>query len=365
MDSGIGGRADFSELRYGQCWEDTDTLLEGLAVSPGDVCLSIASAGDNTLALLTREPCRVLAVDVSAAQMASLELRIAAFRHCSHPQMLELLGLSDSSRREALYRHCRHDLSDPARDFWDRRLHLIRAGSCRSGRMERYLALFHRRLLPLVHPRARIDALFGARSAAGRQAYFESHWNTWRWRALCGAFFSRAVMGRLGRDPEFFRYCDAPVGQWFLARLRRAMTVLEPRENPYLRWILTGEHADGLPFAFRRENFDAIRGRLDRIELHRCSLERLLDACAPRSLDRCNLSNIFEYMAPAQYAAVLERLARAVRPGGRLVYWNLLVPRRRPAELAGALQPLGDIARRLHARDRTFFYRDFVVEQVT
>ena len=52
MHSEVADRTDFSIVRYAQVWEDADVLLEALDVQPGDTCLSIASAGDNTLALL-------------------------------------------------------------------------------------------------------------------------------------------------------------------------------------------------------------------------------------------------------------------------------------------------------------------------
>src|SRR5215471_7796461 len=80
MGSEVAAKADFSGVRYAQCWEDADVLLEALDVQPGDTCLSIASAGDNALALLTRRPARVIALDLSPAQLACLELRIAAYR---------------------------------------------------------------------------------------------------------------------------------------------------------------------------------------------------------------------------------------------------------------------------------------------
>ncbi|MDE7297020.1 MAG: BtaA family protein, partial [Clostridia bacterium] len=40
----------FSLLRYANCWEDTDILLEGLQIRENEVGLSVASGGDNTLA---------------------------------------------------------------------------------------------------------------------------------------------------------------------------------------------------------------------------------------------------------------------------------------------------------------------------
>src|ERR671929_883470 len=82
---------DGSAIRYGQCWEDADILLAGLDIQPGDACLSIASAGDNTLAMLSRSPQRVIALDLSPAQLACLELRVAAYRALTHPEMLTLL----------------------------------------------------------------------------------------------------------------------------------------------------------------------------------------------------------------------------------------------------------------------------------
>ena len=57
-DVAAGVQADFSIIRYAQCWEDADVLLAGLAVQPGDVCLSIGSGGENSLSLLTRDPAR-------------------------------------------------------------------------------------------------------------------------------------------------------------------------------------------------------------------------------------------------------------------------------------------------------------------
>ena len=48
MRSEASERADFSGIRYAQCWEDSDVLLAALEPGPGKRCLSIASAGDNT-----------------------------------------------------------------------------------------------------------------------------------------------------------------------------------------------------------------------------------------------------------------------------------------------------------------------------
>ena len=40
--SDIEQRAAFDLVRYAQCWEDADVLLEALEVKEGETCLSIA-----------------------------------------------------------------------------------------------------------------------------------------------------------------------------------------------------------------------------------------------------------------------------------------------------------------------------------
>jgi S-adenosylmethionine-diacylglycerol 3-amino-3-carboxypropyl transferase len=359
MPSEIASHADFSAIRYAQCWEDADVLLEALDVQPGDVCLSIASAGDNSLALLTRQPKRVIAVDLNPSQLACLELRVAAYRCLEHRELLALVGCSPSSRRAAIYARCRKALSDEARKFWDAHPAEIAAGIGSAGKFEHYFALFRHWVLPLAHTQRRVSQLL--QGGAARREFYDRVWDSWRWRLLFHLFFSRFVMGRLGRDPSFFRYVEGSVAERILARARYALRELDPAGNPYLQWILTGRHTTALPFALRSENFATIRANLDRLEWRCRPLEEMLQ---PRTYDRINLSDIFEYMSPTASGELLENLARAGRPGARLVYWNMLAPRHRPEHLADRLRPLPELTERLFRTDKAFFYSALVVEEV-
>ena len=77
-EASVRTRASFRFVRYASVWEDADILCEALAPrAGGGRLLSIASGGDNALALLTLDPAEVVAVDLSTAQLACLELRIA------------------------------------------------------------------------------------------------------------------------------------------------------------------------------------------------------------------------------------------------------------------------------------------------
>lgn len=355
---------DFSDIRYGQCWEDADILLEALDIRPGDVCVSIASAGDNTLALIGRGPAEVIAIDLSPAQLACLELRIAAYRALGHHELLELIGSRPSRRRAQLYQRCRSQLASATRSFWDSRADAIAGGIGGSGKFERYLGTFREVVLPLVHSRARIRELLLPKSVEDRREFYSRRWDNRRWRLLFSIFFSRFAMGRLGRDPRFLAHVEGSVADRIMARVWHGVTVLDPACNPYLHWILTGQHGEALPYALRPENFDAIRDGLDHLELRRQSLEDFLAGADPASIDRFNLSDVFEYMPGDACEELLAQAVKVSRPGARLAYWNLLVPRHRPARMAATLRSLTSLSSRLHENDKTFFYGDFVVEEV-
>ena len=362
--SEIASQADFKHIRYAQVWEDPEILLRGLDTQPGDHCLSVASAGDNALALLTCNPERVFAIDLNPSQIACLELRCAAIQTLSHHEFLEILGSRPSTRRPELYRRSRSLLSGNTRDVWDLQPSLIAAGIATGGRFENYFAVFRKQILPWIHHRKTIEALLEPRSPADRLDFFETTWNTVRWRTMFRCFFSRFVMGRLGRSPAQFRYVEGSIGNRILARVRHALVELDPSQNPWLHWILLGEHRDVLPLAWQPKNFEIIRQNLPNLQWGVDSIENFLTNIEPGALNKFNLSDIFEYMSEENYRALLEKILSRSRNGARLAYWNMMVPRTRPLSLANRLHPMNTLAEQLFWQDRAFFYSRFVLEEV-
>lgn len=358
---GIEERAAFHFIRYASVWEDADILCEALApAATGGRVLSIASAGDNALALLTLDPREVVTVDVSEAQLAALALRVAALRALEPPALHAFLGVLPDDRRLATYAALRRALPAYARDFWDAHPAAVAGGVIHAGRFERYLRLFRRRVLPLVHGRRRIERLLDQDTLDDQARFYGEEWDTWRWRLVFRAFFGRFVMGRLGRDPAFFEHVDGSVGDRILARTRHALTAIPVRTNPYLTYIMTGNYAPAaLPRYLRPEHAAAIRARLDRLTLVPGVAESV-----PGPFDAFNLSDIFEYMDADTHRRVYEALASRAAPGARLAYWNLLAPRGPTPGVAGRVRPLPELAKTLHARDRAWFYQAFHVDEV-
>ena len=157
-EDSIETRVSLDVVRYANCWEDADILCEGLRVRPGTRVISIASAGDNSLALLA-EGAEVVAADLSSAQLACLELRCAAFRNFEYSEVLAFLGIRQSEDRLAQFAALKGDISPSARAFWGDRLQQVREGIIHAGQLEGYFKTFRRRVLPLIHRRRTIERL--------------------------------------------------------------------------------------------------------------------------------------------------------------------------------------------------------------
>lgn len=363
--SEIQHRADFSIIRYAQCWEDSLLLSNGL--KPEDRhCVSIGSAGDNSFALLAHGAASVTAVEMNPTQIACIELRRAAYLSVSHTEFLELIGSRNSSRRISIYQKCRGVMPKEYRNYWDAQHEAIDRGIGTLGKFENYFRIFRKFVLPLAHTQKRVKALLKPRSEQDRETFYEQTWNNARWRLIFKLFFSRTLMGALGRDPEFFRYVEGSVADRILPRTRHALVNLDPSSNPYLHWILTGTHGETLPDALEAKNYQKIREAIESGKFHIVSqpLETFLAKSEDRKFDAFNLSDIFEYMSEENTANLLGKIIGSSNPGARLAYWNMLAPRSRPESMADRLFPCSEEAEALFKKDRAFLYSRFIIEEV-
>ncbi len=358
--SGVDARASFDFVRYASVWEDADVLCQALTpVAGGKRLLSIASAGDNALALLTLDPAEVVAVDLNPAQLACIDLRRVAFSILEYEDLLAFLGVVADAKRLAVYQSLRSAISQDTRTFWDARPEAVVAGIIHDGKFERYFATFRTRVLPWVHGADTIKRLRESGSIEEQRAFYRDHWDTWRWRGLFRVFFSRFVMGRLGRDPAFFDHVEGSVATRILERTRYALTELPVVSNPYLSYILTGNfQLNALPLYLRRSAHGCIRERIDRLRIVRAPADEV-----EGPFHGFNLSDIFEYMAPAEHERVYGRLIDHAEPGARLVYWNMLAPRARPIDEHRVVS-LDELAGQLHAGDKAWFYQRLIVDEV-
>ena len=365
-------KVDFSLIRYSQCWEDTEILLESLDINEKDICFGILSAGDNVFSMLTKNPQKIVALDISFPQIALAKLKREVFKSFSYEEMLKFMGIKSSSERIGMYEKIRSNLEESVKNYWDFNKEAIENGIIHIGKFEKFFKIFRKRILPFVHNKKRIGKLLEKKSRQERTEYYNSHWNNFRWKLMFKLFFSRYVVGKLGRDKEFFRYAEKNISEEMKERSRYALCELDSYENPYIYYIMTGNYRlDCLPYFLREENFENIKKNLHKLEIVQNSVEEYLDGIDFK-INKFNLSDIFEYMSLENYRNLMKKIYDNADNNAILAYWNLIVERNSSKlesvegeeDIKNKFHRLKELDKRLHKKDKTFFYTDFVVEKV-
>jgi len=368
LRSEIARTMALDRVRYSQVWEDHRVLSEGLAIAAGDDVLSIASSGCNVFALLLAGARSVTAIDMSPAQIALVELKIAGIRQLSHDVFVGFMGVTRAkTARLDTYRQLRPALTSMAREFWDGHTDDIEDGVIHCGRFDKYLRLFVQEYLPAAWSPGLRQRLLDAGSLQEQRRLYEAECDTAKFRELFCWFAGREMIASTGRDPAQLKYVGlGDLGEHFLERFRHSLVSIACAENYYLEYNLLGKYRDveSGPFYLRAANFERLKGLVDRIHLVTDELEHYVAARPAGSFNKANLSDVFEYMSEEASQHMFAVLARCMRAGGRLAYWNLLVPRAPEASLQHRLKPLTETSERLHAIDRTWFYRSFHIDEV-
>ncbi len=342
----------FRGLVYTQIWEDPEIDLEALALGPDCHVVAIASGGCNVLSYLTGDPARVTAVDLSRAHVALNRLKLAAAtRLPSWHAFYRFFGAADESANVSAYRRLiAPHLDRTSRDYWEsrslqhlgrRRISIFARNAYRHGVLGRFIGV--------AHAAARLYGvdlrdLLSARTLEDQRRFFETmlaplfdkpavRWATANRLSLYGLGIPPAQYQALagGRD----------MGAVLRSRVERLACGFSLDEN-YFAWQAFGRRysRDGqgpLPPYLRREQFDAVRARVDRVEVLNRSITEYLAACPDASRDRYVLLDAQDWMTDAQLDALWREITRTARPGARVIFRTAAEPSLLPGRLDPAL----------------------------
>lgn len=360
--SKITERANFDFIRYANCWEDPELLIEALHPIENESILSIASAGDNSFSLLTAHPKIIVAVDFNPVQLACVDIRKAAFKMLTYEELLQFMGIHECSFRLKLYDKIKPSCQPTTIHFWDSQLTHIQLGIIHAGKFESYLKLFGTKLLPWIHNKKTILELLEIKSLFEQDVFYHKKWNTFLWRGLFKVFFSKWVMGKMGRDPEFFKYTEKSPGEVILERTQHALTKIPTHRNPYLRYILTGNFSYALPHYLRKENFEIIKSNLDKLVTFHGGVQEAMGAY-PHTFTRFNLSDIFEYMSFFEFQSLSNTIFEKSGSTAKVAYWNLLAYRNMN-QFPNEWRTNMDFSHELHQKDQAWFYSQFFISEL-
>lgn len=352
----------FEMIRYANCWEDPFILLEALQEAKGKRIMSIASAGDNTFSLLMLNPEIIVAVDISKVQLYLVELKKVAISNLNREEYLSFAGFEPSKKRIKYFDSFKNQLSKDCLDYWNKNLDAIHNGIIFNGKFEKFFLFFQKVILPLIHSRKKITDLFRKKSAEEQKQFFYKKWNTLLWRLMYPAVFNKYIFGKYARDPEFMKHVEMTVPQYIKMAAENHYQTICCHENPFLWFFLTGNFNNYLPHYVREENYEIIRSRISKVELHEGLIEDGLKKYP--NISGFNLSNIFEYMNTDLFKEVANQVIDGSESKAIIAYWNLMINRRVSEIMPDKAEWLKEKSEELKVRDHGYFYKSFIVDKI-
>lgn len=361
----------FDIIRYANCWEDADVLLQGLNIQPKGRILSIGAAGDNSFSLLTTNPEIVIAVDISKVQCYLIELKALAIEKLNYTDFLGFIGFKNCNHRIELYHSIKEELKSETKLYWKKNIKYIDKGIICHGKFEQYFIFFSKWIMPFIHSKCVIKELYQEKTEEEQVEFYNTHWNTWRWRLMFKFVFNKYILGKYGRDPEFLKHVDVPVSQYILEKDAKHLKSVNSQKNYFLKFIHTGNFGEFLPHYVREENFNIIKKNIPKLIIHQgfieevvCSTDKInIDYSNGKGFNYFNLSNIFEYMDITQFKKVAQLILDHTRSGARFAYWNLMVNRKIKDIFPEMVNHHEHLSNQLTNNDKGFFYNQFIIDE--
>lgn len=344
-------------IRYANCWEDSENLLR---TAPEHArILSICSGGDNTLALLLKHPQEILAFDTNIYQIYLAQLKICAIQHLDYSEVLILLGINSGDAYN-IFQKLKGKLSPAAFQFFSKHPEFFRRGIINVGKFEHYFQLFAKHVCPLFASKKTLRAFANQNHLAEQRELYLHKINNRRLNILFNIFFGFKAMGKFGRDKNYYNHISDNDKQSNARDIKQrfdyGVTHIINQTNPYLNYILLNSFNEScLPDYLKPENYRIIKQNLSKIKFLQGSLLDVKD-----KYDYFNLSDIFEYMSPADYAKNLQHLSTIADKNASIVYYNMqsshYIDEGRPE-----FQKLASASAEGFQKNRAYFYRDFLV----
>ncbi len=329
-------------VAFAQVREDprVDHAVLDLLGRPAPTGLMVASGGCTAADVVGRFA-RLRLVDINPAQLALTRLKLHLLQHAATGDRLQLMGHAPMPGRAAVLGPLL-DALGVGRDVLGPFAQVAALGPDHAGRYELNFAQLRREMADLDWP-----ALLTAPDAAARVAPGTPAGDAMD-RAFDSAMSLENLVALFGHGATQNRV--EPFGRHFARRTRHATATLPTAVNPYLWQLLVGRFPPGVAYPWFAAPAPAAWPDLT---FTRGPMADAL-AAARDPYDFVHLSNVLDWLTPAEAADTLRRAARALRPGGLVVVRQLNSSSDLPA--CGPDFDWLDTAA-LHAADRSFFYR--------
>ncbi|WP_078394721.1 DUF3419 family protein [Shouchella patagoniensis] len=317
-------------LLYTTSDEDSDSEIRALDIQKEDTIVSVTGSGCRSLALLAKQPNKLISIDANPYQNFLLDLKVASIRHFERDECLAFFGITPSENRRAMFYKIKNDLSEPAQNFWLTHIEKVDKGFIYLGKHEmfykKYMGFFLFRFR-----RKQFKEILQCDTIEQQREYYEKNWNTFLWRRAVKLLSQRVFFEKFLGDPSYFNQVDKEfsIGDYLLSRFDHTFKHHLAKENHFLTFLFCGQYINdvGLPVYLLKENYETVKNNLNQLEVVTGRVDSYLSALPNRSVDKFSLSDISGWIPETEFGTILEEVKRTMKQNGRLCYRNFLAKR--------------------------------------
>lgn len=352
-------QVQLSKLVFTHNWEDPLSDHEALRIKSQDVVLAITSGGCNVLGFLQFDPETIYSIDINAAQSYLLELKIAAIKALEFDEFVQFSGLVPSAVRLELFKKVQLKLSKEALTFWKSKAKIIEKGFIMNGKYEAFVK-FAGKFLKVLQGNKRVSKLFDEKTQKQQEDYFDTVWNTRRFKLLFKLLFNKRMLAKRGLVADYFHFDDGSTSfaESFYNRSKKAFRDLPIKGNYFLSLYLLGKYSsvDEVPDYLKKEHFETIKSRIDRIKILTSDAQGWINTMEDQSIDCFALSNICELMSEDETERLFSAVKRTARNNARVIFRNLMIPREVPEKFRDNIVKNEPLSKDIYNNDRSFVY---------
>ena len=168
------------------------------------------------------------------------------------------------------------------------------------------------------------------------------------------------MLAKRGLVADYFHFDDGSksFADSFYNRSRKAFRNIPIAGNYFLSLYLLGKYQgnEQVPAYLKKENFNVIKSRVDRIRIITSDAQGWLDEMPAASIDCFALSNICELMSEKDTLRLFTAVKRTATNGARIIFRNLMIPREVPVSLKEQIVKDEQLSQLLYDKDRSFVY---------
>ena len=347
------------KLVFTQNWEDPESDHAALTIKSNDSILAITSGGCNVLGFLLLDPEVIYSIDINPTQSYLLELKIAAIKSLEFDDFISFAGLKENDNRLKFYHRLKPLLTKDALEFWNRQYKILNHGFIMNGKYERFIRIAGK-FLNLLQGKKRVMGLFKEKTKEEQEIYFDKVWNTKRFHYLFKILFNKRMLAKRGLVADYFHFDDGSksFAESFYNRSKKAFRNIPVKGNYFLSLYLLGKYSNDIevPAYLKRENFEIIKSRLNRIKIITAEAQGWIDSMPALSIDCFALSNICELMSEKDTYRLFSAVNRTARTDARVIFRNLMIARDVPEILKKLIVKDEALSRYIYDNDRSFVY---------